>query len=59
MRKCEDGNNRIFKYSYIKKLIEINLEDGTAHLEEENNHESFDYNLKEQLLLINCGWNLK
>ena len=59
VRKWEDGNNRIFKYSYIKKLIEINLKDGTAHLEEENNHESFDYNLKEQLLLINCDWNLK
>ena len=59
VRKWEDGNNRIFKYSYIKKLIEINLKDGTAHLEEENNHVSFDYNIKEQLLLINCGWNLK
>ena len=59
VRKWEDGNNRIFKYSYIKKLIEINLKDGTAHLEEENNHVSFDYNIKEQLLLINCDWNLK
>ena len=59
VKKWEDGNNRIFKYSYIKKLIEINLEDGTAHLEEENNHESFDYDLNEQLLFINCDWNLK
>jgi hypothetical protein len=56
--KWEDGNNRIFKYSYIKKLIEINLEDGMAHLEEENK-ESFDYDLNEELLLINCQWKFK
>ena len=59
VKKWEDGNNRIFKYSYIRKLIEINMEDGVAHLEEENNHESYDYDLNEQLLLINCDWNMK
>ena len=53
--KWEDGNNRIFKYSYIKKLVENNLEDGIAHIEEdEENQESFDYDLKEKLLIINC-----
>ena len=55
IRKWEDGNNRIFKYSYIIKLIEMNLEDGIAHLEEEN-QESFEYYLNEQLLIINCDW---
>ena len=35
------------------------MEDGVAHLEEENNHESYDYDLNEQLLLINCDWNMK
>ena len=53
--KWEDGNNRIFKYSYIKKLVENNLEDGIAHIEEdEENQESFDNDLKEKLLIINC-----
>ena len=56
--KWEDGNNRIFKYSYIKKLLEMNLEDGMAHLEEENK-ESFDYDLNEELLFINCQWKFK
>ena len=46
IKKWEDGNNRIFKYSYIIKLIEMNLEDGIAHLEEEN-QESFEYYLNE------------
>jgi len=55
IKKWEDGNNRIFKYSYIIKLIEMNLEDGIAHLEEEN-QESFEYYLNEQLLIINCDW---
>ena len=55
IKKWEDGNNRIFKYSYIIKLIEMNLEDGIAHIEEEN-QESFDYDLNEQLLIINCDW---
>ena len=58
IRKWEDGNNRIFKYSYIIKLIEINLEDGIAHIEEEN-QESFDYDLNEELLFINCQWKFK
>jgi len=58
VKKWEDGNNRIFKYSYIKKLIEINLQDGFAHLEEENN-ESYDYDLNEHILFINCDWRIK
>ena len=56
--KWENGNNRIFKYTDIKKLIEMNLQNGMAHIEEEN-HESFDYDLKEQILYINCEWQSK
>ena len=59
VRKWEDGNNRIFKYSYVKKLIENNLEDGFAHVEEEENEESFDFDLKEKLLIINCDCEIK
>ena len=55
IKKWENGNNRIFKYSDIKKMIEKNLEDGIIDIEEEN-HESFDYDLKKQLLFINCDW---
>ena len=55
IKKWENGNNRIFKYSDIKKLIEKNLEDGMAHIEK-GSHESFDYDLKKQLLFINCNW---
>ena len=58
VRKWEDGNNRIFKYNYIKKLLEMNLEDGIAHIEEEN-EESFDYDSKEKLLIINCDLQTK
>ena len=58
VKKWEDGNNRMFKYSYIKKLIENNLDDGYAHLEEENN-ESYDYDLNEHTLYINCDWRNK
>ena len=59
VRKWEDGNNRIFKYSYVQKLIENNLEDGFAHVEEEENEESFDFDLKEKLLIINCDCQIK
>ena len=59
MRKWEDGNNRIFKYYYVKKLIENNLEDGFAHVEEEESEESFDFDLKEKLLIINCDCEIK
>ena len=55
IKKWENGNNRIFKFSDSKKLIEKNLEDGMAHIEKES-HESFDYDLKKQLLFINCNW---
>ena len=58
VRKWEDGNNRIFKYNYIKKILEMNLEDGIAHIEEEN-EESFDYDSKEKLLIINCDLQTK
>ena len=58
VRKWEDGNNRIFKYNYIKKLLEMNLEDGIAHIEEEN-EESFDYDSKEKLLIFNCDLQTK
>ena len=58
VRKWEDGNNRIFKYNYIKKLLEMNLEDGIAHIEEED-EESFDYDSKEKLLIINCDLQTK
>ena len=57
VNKWEDGNNRIFKCSYIKKLIENNLKGDYAHLDDV--HETYDYYLDDSLLIINCFWNQK
>ena len=57
VKKWEDGNNRIFKCSYVQKLIENNLKGEYAHLDDE--HESYDYYLDDYLLIINCFWNQK